>query len=131
MAEPCKNPPPPDGFRIWRGAVPDPLTQWAMGLRDHVAGFSFGTTWGTTYNNEYVVARRDCHPYTWKNGKLITGLHIKGITLYSQVPPVSAVSYNPATDTLDVRTRTQPPSILRGRTGVSSLLPAAPSFWSP
>jgi hypothetical protein len=80
------NPPAPLGFGVWKGPVPTVLTQWAMGLRDHInEGFEFGTTWTMPYNGQTVLARKDRHTFTWKNGVLLTGICISGITLYSQL----------------------------------------------
>jgi hypothetical protein len=76
------NPPAPAGYRVWRGAVPTPLTQWAMGLRDHVSGFPYGQTWTLDYGGQTVLARKDYHTWTYRNGTLVTGLCIPGITLY-------------------------------------------------
>lgn len=91
--------PPPQGFAIWKGPVPTPLVQWAMGLRDHVGQFAFGTTWSTTYNDQLVLARCDHH--TWhideKTGALRTNLCWKGITLYAPLtidsaPPAGTIT---------------------------------------
>jgi hypothetical protein len=73
----------PPGYQVWRGAVPKELTDWAVDLRNHVASFPFGTTWTREYNGKTVLARVDHHDWTYRNGQLITGLCIKGITLYS------------------------------------------------
>lgn len=80
------NPPPPAGYRVWRGAVPTPLTQWAMDLRDHIAPFPYGQTWTLDYQGTAVVARKDFHSWTFKNGVLVSGICIPGITLYSPIP---------------------------------------------
>ena len=95
------NPPPPDGFRIWRRPVPRPLTEFAIGIRDQIAKYPLRTQFGTWYNGEYVVARVDSHSWTYVNGQLVTGLCIKGVTLFEAVPTVALTSYNPVTDTLD------------------------------
>jgi hypothetical protein len=103
------NPPSPDGFRIWRGPVPPPLVDWAVYLRDlEIGNVPYGFTWWMDYTDpktsqsQYVLARKDHHPYTYKNGKLVTGICIPGITLYSQIPTAAQTSYVASTDTLDV-----------------------------
>jgi|SRR5580692_6730836 hypothetical protein len=80
------NPPPPVGTILWRGAVPAPLTQWAMQLRDHIAGFPYGQTWTMAYGGQTVTARKDYHTWTYVNGELHQGICIPGVTLYRQAP---------------------------------------------
>jgi hypothetical protein len=58
-----------------------------MDLRDHVSGFPYGQTWVTTYQGQRVTARKDYHTWTWRNGTLVTGLCIPGITLYQANAP--------------------------------------------
>ena len=99
------NPPPPDGFRVWRGAVPKELTDWAVSIRDQLANFPWHQTWGRWYtppggSAEYVIARKDSHSWTFRNGKLVTGCFM-GVTLFQPVPTAAQTSYNPSTDTLD------------------------------
>ena len=79
----CTNPPSPPGYGVWIGSVPPVLTAWAISLRDQVAGFPFGYVWVKEYSSQLVLARCDCHAWTFRGGQLITGLSIKGITLYS------------------------------------------------
>lgn len=84
---PCpSNPPPPAGYVIWKGPVPTPLTQWAMDLRDNIRKYPFGTTWTIEYGGETVLARHDHHEWTYRNGVLVTGICISGVTLYRQRP---------------------------------------------
>ena len=80
------NPPSPPGFTVWKGPVPTQLTQWAMGLRDHIAPFPYGQTWSMPYNGATVIARKDHHQWTYRGGQIVTGICIPGITLYSQIP---------------------------------------------
>ena len=78
----CTNGPAPAGTSVWQGRVPQELTDWAVGLRNHIASYPFGHTWQRPYNGVTVTARCDCHSWTFRNGELVTGLAIKGITLY-------------------------------------------------
>jgi hypothetical protein len=82
------NPPSPQGFTIWKGAVPTPLTQWAIDLRDHINASPYGTVWTTDYKGLTVAARKDYHTWTYRKQpdgsvQLVTGICIPGITLYS------------------------------------------------
>jgi hypothetical protein len=106
--KPCpNNPPPPEGFRIWRGAVPEEISNWAKYLlNNELPRAPYGTTWGMTYSSEGavsqpVVARRDHHSWTFRNGKLITGICVPGITVFQPLSTIALASYNPATDNLD------------------------------
>lgn len=85
MTTPCPgNPPAPDGYQVWRGAVPKELTDWAVDIRNHINGFAYGTTWEKEYDGKSVVARKDYHTWTYRNGQLVTGICIPGVTLYSE-----------------------------------------------
>ena len=89
---PCpSNPSPPDGFQVWAGAVPAELTRWAVALRDHEIGkVPYWTVWSTTYQGAPVLARKDYHTWTYKDGQLIQGICIPGITLYAPSAPLLA-----------------------------------------
>ena len=80
------NPPPPAGYQVWRGAVPPELTAWAVQLRNRIATPAYGTTWEMEYGGQLVVARKDYHSWTYRDGVLVTGICIPGVTLYSPVP---------------------------------------------
>jgi hypothetical protein len=80
------NPPPPAGYQILRGSVPLPLTQWAIDLLHHVNRFPYGQTWSIDYSGRSILARKDCHSWTYRGGQLVTGLSIPGITLYEPIP---------------------------------------------
>lgn len=97
--------PPPDGYRVWRGSVPAELTNWAVSLRDQIDRYNWGQTFGIWYTPpggtaEYVIARKDPHPWSFRNGQLVTGC-FQGVTLYAPIPTAALTSYNPAADTLD------------------------------
>jgi hypothetical protein len=98
MANCSSNPPPPVGFKIWRGTVPAPLVQWAVDLRDHINKFPYGQVWTLDYAGATVAARKDYHQWTYHNGKLITGICIPGITLYAPKPAGMAAT---TVDSLD------------------------------
>jgi len=63
--------------------VPQPLVDWAISLRDQIATFDYGTTFELPYGGVVAVARKDHHTYTYRGGKLVTGLCLPGITLYA------------------------------------------------
>lgn len=77
------NPPAPQGYAVWQGAVPAPLSTWAVQLLGTVSKVPFGQTWTKVYNGQTVVARKDRHTWHYDaNGQLFTGLCWAGITLY-------------------------------------------------
>src|ERR1700758_549281 len=84
------NPPPPLGYGVWRGNVPTPLVQWAIGLRDRIRNFPYGQTWALDYNGAIVLARKDHHVYSYINGQLVSGICIPGVTLYQPTTPAAA-----------------------------------------
>ena len=86
------NPPPPAGYGIWRGAVPGPLVQWAVDLRDRINHFPYGQQFFLDYGGQVVIARKDFHQYTYRNGRLVTGICIPGITLYQPVPATAGAT---------------------------------------
>lgn len=104
------NPPPPAGYVIWKGPVPAPLTQWAMDLRDRIRQSPRGYTWTIQYGDQPVVARHDVHSWTWRNGVLVTGLCIEGITLYRERPQ-SGVNGLGAVDVTDPATAAPDPEL--------------------
>jgi hypothetical protein len=69
-----------------------------MDLRDHVRSTPFNTTFSLVYGGQTVVARVDPHSWTFRDGQLVTGLCIKGITLYA---PVAATGVGAVVDSLD------------------------------
>lgn len=86
MSECYTNGPAPQGTAVWQGAVPAPLTTWAVQLLKGVNRVPYGTTYTQAYNGTPVIARVDAHSWTYRNGQLLTGLCIKGITLYRPLP---------------------------------------------
>lgn len=93
LAACAQNPASPEGFKIWRGDVSPDLAQWAVDLRDHwMPTVNYGSTtstWWTdpkTGQEQLVAARKDHHTWTYRGGKLISGICIPGITLYRQIP---------------------------------------------
>lgn len=134
------NPPPPDGYKIWRGPVPRPLSQWAIDQRDHWMGqVAYGETTGIDYvdpatgQSSFVVARKDHHTWTYKGGTLLTGICIPGITLYQPLltaalagpPGVGAATDSLATPDPNVAAYTNEPGTNWGLVGISALAAAA------
>ena len=78
----CDTQPIPYGWKIWKGAVPDPLVQFAIDVRDHVTSYPLGSIAKTVvYNGQTVGAYVSWHCWTWRNGVLVTGIHIRGVSL--------------------------------------------------
>ena len=77
------NPPAPAGYAVWQGAVPPQLSAWAASLLQTTS--PIGTTWTRDYNGQAVIARAEYHTWTYQNGQLVTGVCIRGITLYQSI----------------------------------------------
>ena len=71
-----------------------------MDLRDHVGAHPYGTTWTMSYGGQEVMARKDYHTWTYKQGQLVQGICIPGITLYAPVTPTTGMSAVATTDDL-------------------------------
>jgi hypothetical protein len=82
----CPQEPIPAGWRVWRGtAGPDPLTQFAIDVRDHVRSYPYGSIAKTVqYNGMIVGAFVSHHSWTYRNGVLVTGICIPGVSLITQ-----------------------------------------------
>lgn len=76
------NPPAPNGYAVWQGAVPPILSAWATDLLKVINKVPFGYTWNRVHNGQTILARKDHHAWTYRGGQLLTGLCIQGITLY-------------------------------------------------
>ena len=89
----CPQEPIPLGWRVWRGAVPTPLTQFAIDIRDHINQYAYGAIASTTsYNGQTVAAFKSHHVWTYRKmsdgtTQLVTGLCIPGCSL---LVPVAA-----------------------------------------
>jgi len=97
-----KNPPPHDGYKVWTGPVPLAIVQWASellyGIKGHlrppVKEVPFGYEWTMDYGGEYLIARKDWHDWTYRNGVLTTGC-FTGITIYRPLTPGETPVYPP------------------------------------
>jgi hypothetical protein len=95
-----ENPPPPPGYRIMRSTVPPPLTQWAVDLLHQVTHYAFGQSFSLSYAGKSYIARVDHHlTWSYRNGQLVTGLCIPGITIYE--PAAIGDTSSARFDTLD------------------------------
>ena len=114
FGESCpSNPPPPPGYVVWKGPVPQELTQWAISLRDRISQFPYGQQWSMVWGGTSVLARKDFH--TWTNRRnpdgttsLVTDICLAGITLYRPSSPSSGLS---AADVTDPALATPDPSL--------------------
>ena len=86
------NPAPPAGYRILRGHVVQPLTDWAISILRQIRDYPFGATFELTYGGVTYVARVDHHTWTYRGGQLVTGLCIPGVTLYEPRPAGDAAT---------------------------------------
>ena len=97
----CVTQPVPTGWKVWRQtAVPDPLVQFAIDVRDHINKYPLGSIAKTiVYNGQTVGAFVSLHSWTWRNGQLLTGICIHGVSLIVQQAGVGGEQ--PVQDNLD------------------------------
>ena len=90
----CPQEPVPVGWKVWRqAAVPDPLTQLAIDVRDHILSYPYGSIAKTVqYGGQTVGVFVSHHVWTYRNGVLITGICIPGASLIVQQPAGTAGS---------------------------------------
>jgi len=83
----CHQEPVPLGWKVWRGAPPPaPIVQAAIRVRDHVRDYQRGTIAQTlTYGGQTVGLFVSSHTWTWRNGILVTGICIPGVSVLQQV----------------------------------------------
>ena len=81
---------------MWRNAeVPTPLTQMAIDVRDHVRSYRRGTIARVvSYGGQNVAAFVSSHTWTYRNGQLVTGICIPGVSLLVQQPSNGGVGVN-------------------------------------
>jgi hypothetical protein len=91
MAKCPSNPPPPAGYSVWTGAVPAPLETWAIRTLKDIGKVPYGY-YGWTLPEEELqkypappILRKDRHTWSHRNGRLITGICIPGLTLYKPI----------------------------------------------
>lgn len=121
MASCPGNAPPPDGYKLWVGPVPPRLTEWAYDLLEHVQKpHPYGTTWQVAYGGETVVAVKEHHTFTFRNGKLVEGC-FQGITLYRPKQPGETPVTVPPVNPQDVAQYTLDNGIDWGMVGISAL----------
>lgn len=89
----CPQEPLPIGWRYWRGAVPTPLEQFAIDIRDHINNYQYGRVVATTsYNGQSVGVFKSHHRWTFRrmpdgSTQLVQNICIPGCAL---VVPVAA-----------------------------------------
>ena len=93
----CTQEPLPAGWRLWRGSVPQPLVQLAVDVRDAIRRYPYGAIARTVdYQGTSVAAFKSHHTWTYRNGALVTGLCIPGVSLL--VPQAATVGLGAAGD---------------------------------
>jgi hypothetical protein len=76
------------GWRVWRGPVPPELVTFAVAIRDKVRSYKLGTIAETkTWRGQTVAAFCSSHTWTYRNGMLVTGICIPGVSLLSPTDP--------------------------------------------
>jgi hypothetical protein len=102
----CPQEPVPLGWKVWRQTeVPTPLVQLAIGVRDHIRDFAYGSIAKTVdYSGQTVGVFVSHHTWTYRNGVLVTGICIPGASLLVQQPttgPQPAVQFQDSLATPD------------------------------
>lgn len=81
----CTQQPIPAGWRVWRAAVPQDLAAIAIQIRDHVRDYPLGQiAQAMTFGGQTVGFFVSSHTWTYRNGQLVTGLCIPGVSLLIQ-----------------------------------------------
>jgi hypothetical protein len=90
----CPQEPVPLGWKVWRGAPPPaPIVQEAIHVRDHVNQYRRGTIAKmVTYNGQTVALFVSSHTWTFRNGVLVTGLCIPGVSVLVQATSGTAAA---------------------------------------
>ena len=72
----------PPGLRAWRGPVPKELVDFAIYVRNHIAKYPYGgVAENYVFQGENVGAFVSHHTWTYKGGRLVTGICIPGVSL--------------------------------------------------
>lgn len=97
----CASEPIPFGWKVWRGPVPPELVQLAIDVRNHIGQYAYGSIARTVpYAGGAVAAFKSHHTWTWRDGQLVTGLCIPGVSLLTQAAG-GTVAAVPIVDSLD------------------------------
>jgi hypothetical protein len=81
----CPVEPLPQGWRVWRGAVPPELSAVALDVLHNVRAYPRGSiAKSVDYKGQAVGAFVSSHTWTYRNGQLVTGLCIPGVSLVFQ-----------------------------------------------
>lgn len=85
MSSCSPGPVPPMGWHIFRGPVTPELSQWAVSLLHGIGNVPYGQTWIKPYGTSMqIMAIKQRHTWTYRGGKLVSGICIPGITLYTK-----------------------------------------------
>ena len=97
----CPQEPIPPNWRVWRSPqVPADLVAVAKSIRDHIHDYTRGAIVAQiVHQNETVGFFVSSHTWTYKNGQLVTGICIPGVSLLIQDSPNLASALPP--DSLD------------------------------
>jgi hypothetical protein len=93
----------PLGWRVWRQTeVPTPIVQAAIAIRDHARDYRLGAIAQTmTYGGQSIALWVSSHSWTWKNGVLVTGICVPGVSVLVAVPAGSGGIGSATADNLD------------------------------
>jgi hypothetical protein len=94
----CYQDPIPKGWKVWRGAVPSELADMAKDVRDHIGLYEYGKLAQVSiYAGQPVATFKSRHTWTYKDGKLVTGICIPGVSLLVPVAPYTVAGVAPDT----------------------------------
>jgi ethanolamine utilization microcompartment shell protein EutL len=72
----------PDGWRVWRGPVPAELGQFAVDALARISRFAYGSVAAMTeWQGVQVAAYKTHHTWSFRQGQLVTGICIPGLSL--------------------------------------------------
>jgi hypothetical protein len=92
----CPQEPVPAGWRVWRGPVPTELGQFAVDVLGRVSQFPYGELADVVlYHGAQAAAFKSHHTWTYRGGKLVTGICIPGIALVVPVGSPIGVGSHP------------------------------------
>ena len=99
----CPVEPIPRGWKVWRQVeVPTPIVQAAIAVRDHVRDYQRGTIAQTmVYGGQTIALWVSSHSWTYRNGKLVTGICIGGVSVLVAVPAGTGGIGDAQSDSLD------------------------------
>jgi hypothetical protein len=100
----CREDAIPEGWKLWLDPrVPPELTKFAMGVRDRINQYAYGSIAETVTlpDGRTVGAHKSHHTWTYKkqpdgSTKLVTGICIPGVSLVTRTTGAASMAGEPA-----------------------------------